>query len=125
MKKHLSIFLALALAVTCFALAACGGKSGSAPSPDSKYVGVWKASYGEYAGEKTPIEEILDGKTYILDLKADGTCVVTTDVEAKGTWTENEDGVHVKAGETNADFFEQDNALVFEIFGAKIWFEKQ
>ena len=125
MKKIVSIFLAVLMTVTCLGLVACKKDEGSAPSPDSKYIGVWKATSAEFKGESTPIEEVLKDSDYILDLRADGTAIVTTTEAATGTWTEKADAAHVKAGETDTDFPMQGDKLVISLFGAKIIFERQ
>ena len=125
MKKRISIVLAVLLAFSCLALVACGNGEGSAPSADSKYIGVWKATKGVFKGEETPIEEILEGEDFILDLRADGTAIVTTDTEDTGTWTEKSNGIHIKANDTNSDFTADGDNLAVDILGAKIVFEKQ
>lgn len=127
MKKPTTAMIVAMLAVACVALAACGGSGnkGAAPSADSQYVGVWKATQGEFKGEIVSADELLEGGVYILDLREDGTAVVTETQEATGTWTENSKGVHVTAGETDADFIAENDYLYFEIFGFKLMFEKQ
>ena len=50
MKKRLALLLSLAMILT-FALAACGGESGSGDVADSKYVGTWKPDKLSFAGE--------------------------------------------------------------------------
>ncbi|MBQ6400825.1 MAG: hypothetical protein IJI20_00915 [Firmicutes bacterium] len=54
------------------------------------------------------MEEATDGEEYILDLQEGGTAVVTSEGESTGTWTETGHGVHVTAGDTNADFDDLD-----------------
>ena len=54
-----------------------------------------------------------------------GTAIVTTDEETTGSWTEKSDGVHVAAGDTDADFRDVDGNLVTDILGIEIVFEKQ
>lgn len=127
MKKHLSAIFAVLFAVCCLTLVACGGSkdAGSAPSADSKYIGTWKAVKAEAAGKEASMEEVLKGGSFILELKEDGSAVVTTDKTETGTWTEKSDGIHVAAGETNSDFKAQDDKLVLDVFIAKITFEKQ
>ena len=129
MKKHVLIILAVVMALSCLALASCGGSkdSGSAPSADSKYVGVWNATQGEFKGEVVPIDEVLDGGVYILDLKADGTATVTTETDTvdEGTWTEKSNGVHVKAGDTDTDFIADGDNLTITFMRFTITFEKE
>ena len=125
MKKTFKTILTVFVLFSGLMLAACGSKEGSKPSPDSKYIGKWTAVKAVLKGEETPMEDILTEGTYVLDLKADGTAVVTTTTEATGTWTEKSNGVHVKAGDTDADFPEEDGHLTLKILTATIVFDKE
>ena len=130
MKKHSSILLALLIVVSCFALVSCSvgssesGEAGEPPTADSPYIGVWQPTDADLEGEDN-FTATFDNAPFTIDLREDGTAVVTTDEETTGTWTVKSDGVHVAAGDTDADFRDVNGKLVTNIIGLEIVFEKQ
>ena len=123
MKKFITIILSTLMIVTCLSLTACSG-NGKKPSADSQYIGTWKATKAEILGESADLSEVLSAD-YTVELKADGTAVVSYKTSDNGTWTENSKGIHVTAGETDADFKVDGNTLYISFLGAKVIFEKQ
>lgn len=132
MEKKISILLVALMAVSCLMLASCGGSDngsesgdiGNPPTADSPYIGVWQPTGAEIEGEDN-VNATFENAPFTLDLREDGTAIVTTDEETTGTWTEKSDGVHVAAGDTDADFRDIDGNLVTDILGIEIVFEKQ
>lgn len=126
MKKFIALSMMMLVLLSSLVLAGCD--NGKAPSPDSPYIGTWKATKGVFKEEEFPLEEILTDSNgvYILDLKDDGTAVVTTDAEETGTWTETSKGVKLEVGEDNSGEFKADgDTLYVEFLGVRIVFEKQ
>ena len=108
-------------------LAGCSGGDGDAPSPDSKFIGTWKATKGVYKEEEIAIEEVLTDTNgvYELELREDGTATITADNVVDGSWTEKSDAVHVKSEDTDTDFKIDGDTLYIEFMGFRIVFEKQ
>lgn len=126
MKRIISILLTVVLALSCLALASCSKKdAGTAPTADSPYIGTWKATRGELKGESTPIEEILDSDTFVIELKEDGTAIIDSSEQETCTWTETKDGINVKAGDGELKFIATDGNLAMKVLNARIIFEKQ
>ena len=121
----------LALAISCFALVACGGGSSdnsnaTTPSADSQYIGTWEASSAEFQGEAQDVKEALDGKTITLELNGDGTASVLSDEDTtKANWYETSEGVKIKGDDIDMELKSTDGKLSFNLLGVTIFFEKK
>ena len=89
-----------------------------------KYVGVWQPVKAEVKLFKG-IDVSFENAPYTLDLKADGSAIVTKENAVTGTWTENDGVIHVVAGETNDAFKVEDEHLVLGNIGINLIFEKK
>ena len=123
MKKKLAVLLSLTMVLT-FALAACGGGSGSGDVADSKYVGTWKPDKLSFAGESEDI-----GDDFTLTLSADGTGTFNS-VDEDGneevsnlTWSLTSDGFKTQ-GDAKMTFKDDGDAIVTKILGAELRFVK-
>ena len=126
MKKGFTIAAVALLVFSALALVACGSSKGEAPTADSPYVGVWHPVKAEFQGKEVGIDEALNGATYIIELKADGTAILTEEKESTGTWTVTDKGVHIEAGDTKTDFPADENGnITLDFLGFVITFEKQ
>ncbi len=118
MKKTLAIICAAIIALSCVFLSGCGE---SKPSPDSQYIGTWKAVTAGIGDEIDPAEEVFTNG-FVFTLNADGTAIVNSDgQEEKQTWTETSKGVKIDGME----YKNEDGKLTANIIGVKIVFEKQ
>ncbi|WP_283171333.1 hypothetical protein [Curtanaerobium respiraculi] len=101
MKRRYTL-LALVMLGCCLALAGCGGgESNSAPtssssSVESPYIGKWTAVVAVILGENKPADQVYE-KGFYIDVKPDGTCMVSTDGrESKFDWEKTDAGFKVK-----------------------------
>ena len=101
-------------------------QNAAASLADSQYVGTWKAVRAEFGGKEVKVEEVMENG-FNVTFNADGTASVTSDDgdESAGNWTETSEGVSIKGNEMDMTFKNADGSLVFELFGAHIYFEKQ
>ncbi|MBQ6268120.1 MAG: hypothetical protein IJK64_10180 [Clostridia bacterium] len=124
MKKTLAILCALVIAVSFLALTGCGSKEIPADSP---YIGIWKATKATLKEEETDIAEVLDGKTWVFELNADGTAkVISGDEVSGGAWSITGKGFKVKLDDAKSSikFTAEGDALYTKLIGVKIYFEK-
>lgn len=124
MKKTLAILCVLMIAVSFLALTGCGSKEIPADCP---YIGTWKATKATLKEEETDIAEVLDGKTWIFELNADGTAkVISGDETSGGVWSITKNGFKVKLDEAKSSikFTAEGDALYTKLIGVKIFFEK-
>lgn len=89
MKKRLSVLLCMAL-IAAFLLVGCGGSAEK--YPDSKYLGTWAATTGEYMGMSISIPDLLGDCT--LTFTSDGKCEYDLAGETgKTKWEEIDGGI--------------------------------
>ena len=123
MKKKLAILLSLAMVLT-LALAACGGGS-SEDLSDSKYVGTWTAESVSVADESGD----LDGGVWTLELKGDGTGIMTTVAEdgteetSDFTWELTSEGFKTK-GDAKLKFTDDGDGIKASILGIELHFSR-
>ena len=121
MKKAISILCILSL--LCIMLAACSSGGGEI-SPDSPYIGTWKAVKVALNGEETPIDEVLEEEMIIV-FDQDGKITVTSgDGESSGTWSETKDGAK-STGDVKMSFTMEDEYLTTKLLGVMFYLEKQ
>lgn len=129
MKKRLiAIMCCVALALSCVAIAGCGGSGGGSDVDlsDSAYVGTWKATKATFQGEEVAAEEVFTSGDLILLLNADGTAELSEGTDkSTGNWSEADGGVKVKGDDINMTFKDTDGVLEGEVIGMHIFFEKQ
>ena len=127
--RVIAIMCCVALALSCVAIAGCGGNGGSSEAADlsnSAYVGTWKATKATFQGEEVAIEEVLTDGDFILVLKEDGSVDVNAvGEESTAVWSETSDGIKVKGDEINTTFKDADGMLETDIIGMHLFFEKQ
>lgn len=113
MKKLLSMLLALMLLCGCAAFAEA-----------ADCTGLWNLTGAEMNG--APVDLSLIGLTMSLDLRADGTCTITTiGVPEEGAWTVEADGVVVTDSKGDPlTFVMADGKLASEKSGMKIIFSR-
>ena len=127
MKKVLVVLFCMIVSLSFVALTGCGGSDVDAPAADSPYVGVWQATGATFQDEEVDINEVLEGKDFIIELRDDGTASVTdTDGnKSDATWKETGSGVKVTGDEINMKFKDADGRLECSILGVHMFFEKQ
>ena len=127
MKKALAILCVIVLTLSLFTLAGCGSsKPGEIPA-DSPYIGTWEAVRAEALGEEADMNEVLEGKTWVLTLKADGTMEQSTGDElSTGVWSITSSGLNVKLDDAKKamKFTMEGDELVTKVI-ATIYFAKQ
>lgn len=121
----------MVVSIALVSLTGCGGSSDSGeatpPPADSQYIGSWIATGAEFKDEKMEISEVLEEGDYILIFNEDGTGTSSyAGEDATGTWSETNDGLHLEGEDLHMDFTnEGEGKLSTELFGFKIFFEKQ
>ncbi len=121
MRKRVVSLLGI-LSVMVFLLAGCGKTDLSG----SSFCGKWKAGTAAYQDMKEEVEDILG--TYVIQLKEDGTAVVSlNDLSADGTWEESEKGVSIQGGISGGMELSATSHgnLVLKQDGVKVVFKKQ
>ena len=117
MKKILAVFCCLAVIGACVLATGCG-----TDMSDSKYLGKWTATTGEYSGIKMGVEDILGGE-FSFTLNADGTVdLKVIDQEESGKWSETDNGIQIE-GDEELTFQDVDGTLVLDYSGVKLTFE--
>ena len=91
---------------------------------NSSFVGVWQPVKAEVKLFKG-IDVSFENAPYTLDLKEDGTAMVTKEKAVSGTWTESDGVVHVVAGETDDVFKVKGDHLILSSIAAELIFEKK
>ena len=127
--RVIAIMCCVALALSCVAIAGCGGNSGSSDTADlsnSAYVGTWKVTKAIYNGEEVPASEVFKNGDVTMTLNADGTLEFVGEGETStATWTEAKDGGIETKGDVNMKFKDTDGMLEGEVIGMHLFFEKQ
>ena len=122
-KKATAILLALLFAASCVSLIGCSGGNTKIPA-DSPYIGSWKAVKAVALGEETPIGEVLDEGDYVIILNADGTASSIYGETVNCKWSITNNGVKLIDG-TRLTLKSEDGMLMANLFGVKLYFEKQ
>lgn len=91
---------------------------------NQSFVGVWQPVKAEVKLFKG-IDVSFENAPYTLDLKEDGTAIVTKEKAVTGTWTESDGIVHVVAGETDDAFKVKGEHLVLGGVATELIFEKK
>ncbi|MGI6020897.1 MAG: hypothetical protein ACOX71_05420 [Lachnospiraceae bacterium] len=118
MKKSFALLCTLVLIISTL-LSGCGSK---VDYSNSEYLGTWSAASCEYDGIELDVAEIVG--TFDLELKADGSCTITTgDESADGKWTEVDDGVIID-DDDEMHFISKDGQLFLDYDGVMIYFSR-
>ena len=124
MKKRIAILISFVMVMT-FALAACGGASGSSDADlsDSKYVGTWKATSISLGDES---EDVDDGGSFTLTLNGDGTGTFVSTAEGETetsevTWKLTSDGFKTE-GDASMKFTDDGDGIKAKILGTELHF---
>lgn len=91
---------------------------------NSSFAGVWQPVKAEVKLFKG-MDVSFENAPYTLDLKEDGTAMVTKEKAVSGTWTESDGVVHVVAGETDDVFKVKGDHLILSGIAAELIFEKK
>ena len=125
MKKALSTFLCVVLIVSCFALAGCGSKKGTADLSGSKYVGTWVISNLSIMEENDSVTESDDLSKVTLTLLEDGTGHMDSPDEVSNFTWEEVDGGFKTSGDVKMTFKDEGDGIVGKVIGVELHFVKK
>ena len=125
MKKALSTFLCVVLIVSCFALAGCGSKKGTADLSGSKYVGTWVISNLSIMEENDSVTESDDLSKVTLTLLEDGTGHMDSPDEVSNFTWEEVDGGFRTSGDVRINFKDEGDGIVGKVIGVELHFVKK
>ncbi|MBP3851656.1 MAG: hypothetical protein J6D36_03845 [Erysipelotrichaceae bacterium] len=109
--------------ISCFIVCVCVLLGCGKDMSGSKYVGMWKATKGEYSGVELSMEDL--NSEFTVELKDNGKAVVTFNGEnGNGNWDETDNGVEVSDSQDTFAFKADGDNLVVEQDGVTFTFEK-
>ncbi len=119
MKKIITLTLITVMAFSMLVLVSCGG-GGQEDLSESKYVGTWKISKLSFADESGQFDE-----DWTLEINGDGTGKSITAEETDDfTWKPTSGGFKTKGG-LELTFKDEDEYITGDLFGIKLYFERQ
>lgn len=125
MDKIKKLLVCLLIVSMCAGLAGCGAKENKDVS-NSQYVGTWHAVKITAAGKEVTADEVFGGE-FLLELKSDGTYVMSSGEEVQeGKWTETDQGPKVYNSENKGAVYKvEGSTMVVDLVFAKVYLEKK